>query len=143
MAKWVPPTEREKEQIKTSNARMTEDQEAQDEERRKAVRLALRANVTSQSQDNFFSGLTENVSEGGMFVSTLSPPPVGESVSLRVSVNSGEEVIVKGIVRWLRSGDDGGFTGCGVQFTELSAAGEDAISQLMKSSGREPLFHDV
>ena len=43
MAKWVPPTEQEKEQIKSSNAVMTEDQKAQDDERRKAVRLALRA----------------------------------------------------------------------------------------------------
>ena len=41
---------------------------------RSSQRIKLEAKVTLRSQTNFFVGFSENISEGGIFISTESPP---------------------------------------------------------------------
>lgn len=114
-----------------------------EEDRRRAERLALNAEVTLQSETIFFTGLTENLSEGGLFVSTLSPPPIGELVHLKVTAEGGIEVEVRGHVRWHRRDADGSWTGCGIQFHELDPRAARVFSNLMAKLRREPLLYEV
>ena len=141
MSKWVEPSKDEAREIAEAQAVADKAKAIRDQEAARAVRLALHATVTSTSQTNFFTGLTENISEGGVFVSTLSPPPAGERVELNVAVNESETVLVTGIVRWHRTDEDGNATGCGVQFEELSVEAAAVLNTLVTALSRDPLLH--
>ncbi len=116
---------------------------AEEDERRRAERLALTAEVTLQSETIFFTGLTENLSEGGLFVATFSPPPIGDLVHLKVKADGGVDVEVRGYVRWHRRDDEGNWTGCGIQFHDLDPAAARIFGGLMAKLRREPLLYEV
>ena len=78
MSDWVQPTLEEQEEMRKAEEAEREQRERLAQERRTSMRMKLHAKVTLASESNFFMGLTENVSEGGIFVSTLSPPEMGE-----------------------------------------------------------------
>ncbi len=65
---------------------------------------------------------TDDVSGGGVQIRTLSPPPVGTKLTLRLVLDprSGEAVSVPGEVVWVRQDEE--FQGMGVKF--LSTSGE-------------------
>ena len=141
MSKWVAPSPEEEAEMR---AAVEAEQRAKDEEeanRRRSVRLALHANVTLRSETNFFSAMTENISDGGIFVSTLSPPEIGESVKLQLTVDGEGAIIVAGIVRWLRSTEDG-YSGCGIQFVKLTDEARRTVDNLVNSIERDPLLAD-
>ncbi|HCH62831.1 MAG TPA: hypothetical protein DFR83_08510 [Deltaproteobacteria bacterium] len=139
MERWTAPTPEEHAEIKNAEAavRIAKQQYSG----RKMPRVVLNARVTAQSDDNFFSGLTENISEGGVFVSTFSPPGVGERIRINLSVDNERDLSVYGIVRWHRY-DGGDVTGCGVQFSALTAEQAQRIRTLMVAVPREPLLTD-
>jgi len=143
MSDWVPPSEEEQGEIREADEEMRRQQERLAAERRTAIRMKLHAKVTLQSQSNFFMGLTENMSEGGIFVSSLSPPAMGETVELSISVEDSDPIPVSGTVRWIRTDDEGNPTGCGVQFDDLDDDVRRQIEMLLVTLEKEPLFHDV
>ena len=114
-----------------------------DDEKRN-IRHTMKAKVTVRSQTNFFMGFSENISEGGVFVSTFSPPSIGERISVDIPLGDGDNsVAVEGIVRWHRTQVDGSATGCGVQFLEPSELAVRAIEDLIRALRKEPLFVDL
>ena len=117
--------------------------ERMEQEQRTSLRMKLHAQVTLTSESNFFMGLTENISEGGIFVSTFSPPAMGEQVELAIVVDEGDAVPVQGIVRWIRTDENGNPTGCGVQFTDITDDVRRAIEVMMVGLEKEPLLHEV
>ena len=141
MSKWVAPTPEEQAEMRAAVAAEQRALDEEEENRRKSLRLALHANVTMRSETNFFSAMTENISDGGVFVATLSPPDIGEKVKLQISVEGEGGIVVSGIVRWLRSSEDG-YSGCGIQFENLSPEGKRAVDTLVSSIQRDPLLAD-
>src|SRR5260370_15106507 len=66
-------------------------------------RLALELEVTLQSDSNFYIGLTDNLSDGGIFVATHLVQPIGTVVSLTFRLpNRRTPVVTAGRVRWIR-----------------------------------------
>ena len=47
------------------------------EEQRREKRAPLEVEVSLESENNFYSGITGNVSRGGVFIATYTPPPKG------------------------------------------------------------------
>jgi uncharacterized protein (TIGR02266 family) len=141
MSKWVAPTPEEQAEMRAAVAAEQRALDEEEENRRKSLRLALHANVTMRSETNFFSAMTENISDGGVFVATLSPPDIGEKVKLQISVEGEGGIVVSGIVRWLRTSEDG-YSGCGIQFENLSPEGKKAVDTLVESIQRDPLLAD-
>lgn len=142
MVKWNPPTPEELAEIRDAEqaiARDIADQEA----RRRTVRLGLHANVTVDSDTNFYTGFTENLSEGGVFISTFSPPEVGEEVALRITVRGEAELVVKGEVKWHRTDEDGSPVGCGVSFRDLSAQQVQVLDSMLGMASRDPLLFEA
>lgn len=139
MGKWVAPSPEERAEMQDAVEKERKAREEEEANRRRAMRLALHANVTLRSETNFYSAMTENISEGGVFVATLSPPPVGEKVKLQITVEGEGGIVVNGIVRWLRDSDDG-YSGCGIQFEGLSPQAAQAIEGLVGSIERDPLL---
>ena len=143
MTEWTEPTQAERDEMEAADKAAREQAERLAAEKRLAIRMKLHAQVNLKSESNFFMGFTENVSEGGIFVSTLSPPEMGESIELSVAVEGSEPIDIKGVVRWHRTDHDGNPTGCGVQFSELSDDVRRTLEMLMLTLEKEPLFHDI
>ena len=145
MSNWILPSDHEKREIRDAVEADRAYQAAIAADRRRKARIGLQADVSGMSQTNFFAGLSEDISEGGVFVATMSPPPVGDTVHLKITVNGDatRAVVVKGTVRWHRTDEVGVPSGCGIQFEELSGDPRRAVSALMQMAGREPLYWDV
>ena len=143
MSDWIEPTEKERAEMEAADKLARQQAERLAAEQRTAMRMILHAQVNMKSESNFFMGFTENISEGGIFVSTLSPPAIGDEVELAVAVEGSEAIPVKGIVRWHRTDSDGNPTGCGVQFETLDDDSRRTLEMLLVTLEKEPLFHDL
>jgi uncharacterized protein (TIGR02266 family) len=113
-------------------------------DRRIHPRWELRAEVDLQSEDNLYTGLSNDVSAGGVFVTTNNPPPLGAEVQISIKLPDGSTLELTGITRWvrdLREASHGLPAGCGIEWHELPA---EALQALMRfAEQREPLFYDV
>jgi uncharacterized protein (TIGR02266 family) len=97
-------------------------------------------NTTSES--NLYLGFSQDVAEGGIFVATYDPRPIGARVQLSLHLEGAEPVVLAGHVHWLRpqgSGDDMP-VGVGVRLGEIS----NEVAKALQSFAvrRTPLFYD-
>lgn len=110
-------------------------------ERRQHQRVPVVADVSWESEDNFYTGFSTDISECGVFISTVELFDFGQQVALELSLPSGVRVAAEGVVRWIREWNDMTPTlhpGMGIQFTELSPDSREAISRFVNE--RDPLF---
>ncbi len=142
MSRWVRPSADEVEEMR--EAMEVERQQRQQEaaERRTSKRVCLEAEVTGFSESNFFTGFTEDISEGGIFIATHCPPFVGTRIEVAIKISEHESMVLAGEVVWHR-GQGVELSGCGVQFKDLSEAQVDALRTLLGRLDREPLFYDL
>ena len=110
---------------------------------RRAERVPLEARITMASQSNFWTGFSENLSEGGVFVASPAPPAVGELVPVHIETEDGRAMLVWGEVRWHREEEDGVVSGCGIQFLNLDDRGRETLHDMMNRTGQSPLFMEV
>ncbi len=109
---------------------------------RRNERVPVEMAVGLASESNFYQGFTENLSEGGVFVATYNLRPIGTKMEVRLGFHTGEDLVIPGIVRWVRSYSDvsDAWPGLGIQFDGLTKDQEEAIQRFIKL--REPLFYD-
>jgi uncharacterized protein (TIGR02266 family) len=112
-------------------------------ERRTAERIDVVVEVTLQSEHNFYAGFTSDISEGGVFIATPDPAPIGEVVSFKLKLGKGD-VDVQGEVRWVREPSDlldGVSPGMGIRFLALTPPVSAAINEFIRSR-RDAIFYD-
>jgi hypothetical protein len=107
--------------------------------------IRVEAELGAHSGTNFYKGLSGNdvIDSGGIFVATYQIPPIGQPLSLRVSMPGGYEFEALGVVRWTRDTPDSGGDGkpgFGAQFTQITPEGRQLVYRYVRN--REPLFHD-
>jgi uncharacterized protein (TIGR02266 family) len=112
---------------------------------RAAERFDLEVKVDLESDHNFYTGLTQNISTGGLFIATSAIRKIGDRITLKFSLpGSSEPLAVETEVRWIRENSalhrTDGNTGMGVRFVNLSPAAAAAINQFVQS--RESLYYD-
>lgn len=91
------------------------------------------------SDSHFFVGLTNDISAGGLFVSTYRELAVGAQLALEFALPEGV-VRVQGTVRWRR--DSSEMTpGVGIAFEQLSPSDEKLIRRFCDR--RPPLYYDL
>ena len=103
------------------------------EQQRRSPRVPLEVEVTLESEHNFFTGITDNISEGGVFVATASPPPLGSEVGFELLLG-GERFLVLGVVCWLRderAASTDAPSGCGVRWVHLEDGALAAIRRFI------------
>lgn len=112
-------------------------------EQRAANRTRLEVEVTFDSESQFFSGITRDVSRGGMFVATYRTLPVGQSILLDFSLPSGERIATAGTVCWVREGgsEQEASPGMGIAFEALVQRDYALIEEFC--TAREPLYIDL
>lgn len=110
-------------------------------DRRVAARTRLVRRLGVFTDDNFYTGFTEDISEGGLFACTHELLAVGTSVQLSLELPGGHNVEATGRVRWLREPYDplAVAPGMGIEFDDISPTDRAAIREFMQS--REPMFH--
>jgi uncharacterized protein (TIGR02266 family) len=116
-------------------------------ERRREPRFALTLAVTMNGDNNFYCGVSENLSESGIFIATVHELPIGTVLRVTFSVpTSAEPISVLGEVRWLRRssavaargtvfGEEDGASvkpGFGVQFLALDEHASDAVRRFLR-----------
>jgi uncharacterized protein (TIGR02266 family) len=107
-------------------------------------RAPLTVEVTLSSEHTFYSGVTNDISEGGIFVATYTPPPIGAIVRLTLTLPSYGEWPITGEVRWtraLRQTSDEFPPGCGIRFVEIPAEAIAAIRAFV--AHRDPLLYEA
>ena len=112
---------------------------------RAAERFDLEVKVDLESDHNFYTGLTQNISSGGVFIATSAIKKIGDRITLKFSLpGTNETLAVETEVRWIRENSalhkTDGNTGMGVRFVNLSPAAAAAIQQFVQS--RESLYYD-
>jgi uncharacterized protein (TIGR02266 family) len=107
-----------------------------------APRLDVTLMVTVDSDSNFYVGFTENLSDGGVFVATHVPRPIGCSVNLAIALPNQMPIHAKGTVAWVReySESNEAAPGMGVRFDQISQ--QDVSRVLEFSRARQPMFFD-
>jgi len=97
-----------------------------------------------QTENNFYTGLTQDLSGGGIFVSTHQLRPVGERIKVLLTLpGQGETFEIITEVRWLRditlsrSTDE---PGMGLRFLQMTPRARNAVSDFLTK--RESLFFD-
>jgi len=112
---------------------------------RVAERFDLEVKVDLESDHNFYTGLTQNISAGGLFIATHQLRRIGDYIKVKFSLpGSPTSVSVNTEVRWIRENSllhrFDGSTGMGVRFIDLSAEASQAILAFLES--RDSLYYD-
>lgn len=114
-------------------------------ERRSSRRIRMEALVTATSETCLYAGISEDISEGGIFIATLAPPPIGELIQVKIRVDrvGVPPVTAPGRVVWHRTDEQGEVTGCGVAFVGADRATRLLLSLLGRWANQEPLLWDL
>lgn len=109
-------------------------------------RIAAAVEVDVSSEHTFWTGLTRNVSRGGLFLVHEAPLAVGTILAFTLRLSTlDDDVEVRGVVRWVRppeAADDDMPPGMGIQFLSLDRRVEQAIDAFI-SLERDSLYYDT
>jgi len=110
---------------------------------REHARYAVDVDIDVTSDHNFYAGLVENMSAGGVFIATHLERPVGTLVELALRI-PGTSTPIRGVgeVRWVRRYNEASDTppGLGIRFVMLEPGAVAAIEAFLAT--RDPLFFD-
>jgi len=112
-------------------------------QRRAAERLEVSAHVGFQTESNFFTGCSEDLSAAGLFIATYATLNVGTELTVSMVLPDGHQVTASGRVAWVREPRDRAelSPGVGVRFDALTPDDEAAIVGFMRR--RPPSFYDI
>jgi uncharacterized protein (TIGR02266 family) len=106
---------------------------------RSLERLRVDVELSVWSESHFYAGLTDDVSQTGLFVATYRPLRPGESILLRVQL-FGESIEVEGVIRWRRAASEHAPPGVGVGLGDLPANARRLIDAFCAE--RPPIYYD-
>ena len=102
-------------------------------ERRRAERADLVVRVDYQTVDEFFSEFARNINEGGLFVESETPHPLGTRVDLQFQLpGSDEPAQVTGSVVRISPGSADEPPGMGILFDDLDSQTRQRINELVR-----------
>jgi uncharacterized protein (TIGR02266 family) len=112
---------------------------------RASERFDLEVKVDLESDHNFYTGLTQNISAGGLFIATHHLRRIGDRITLKFQLpGSDQPLAVETEVRWIRENSSlqrvDGATGMGVRFINLAPEAAAAIQKFLQN--RDSLYYD-
>ena len=97
-----------------------------------------------ESDHNFYTGLTQDISTGGLFVATHRLRQVGDRITVTFTLpGRTERIAVETEVRWIRSlphPSADAPVGMGLRFVNLTVEARGAIASFLRH--RDSLFYD-
>ena len=125
---------------------MTDQEAVDDDGGRVANRVLVDVRVDLRSENTFFTGFSENISEGGLFIATEAPHEIGDELDVDLSLmGGGHKISQRVVVRWIRPAEAAGGlpAGMGVQFIELAPYEKLALQEFVDSRIKDTLFYDL
>lgn len=108
-----------------------------------AVSINVNTVLSMNTDHQFYTGFSENIDEGGIFIATFEPKPVDAPVIVNFKLPGGRPVTARGVVQWVREYNPTApetAPGMGVKFTDLMPSDKAAIEEFAQK--RAPLFYD-
>ena len=102
------------------------------EERRDNQRVPSIFEINYVNEGDYLISYSKDLSVDGMFVSTNSPPAVGEETKLTFSIGDIDQVTVDARVVWVNPSDQVDKAGMGVKFIDPSDSLKEAILENVK-----------
>ncbi len=99
--------------------------------------------LTLDSETQFYTGFSQNLDEGGLFVATFDVKPIGAKVLFTFELPGGRQITAKGRVMWVREYDPKEpehTPGMGLKFIMLRDDDRQLIEGFLKR--RVPMFFD-
>lgn len=114
------------------------------DERRTTPRADVHLRIDAHGEHEFWTGLTMNIAEGGVFVATHETLPPGTIVTLHVALPRIGEILTLGEVHWRRryTGDDDVPPGLGIKFVRLDLEAAAAVHEFI-TTVRAPLLFET
>jgi Tfp pilus assembly protein PilZ len=108
-----------------------------------AKRIKLQADLNSGSGNYFYTGFSDEIKEGGIFVCTYRLLPMHTPVEVNIHFPTDEIIVIKGVVEWVR--EHNSLTpltvpGMGIGFSTLSKSAVVLIENYLMTSSA--LFWD-
>jgi type IV pilus assembly protein PilZ len=115
-------------------------------ERRSSPRAELVVRVNYQTVDSLFSEFARNINDGGIFVETDTPQPIGTSVELEFKLPGADRPIevIGNVVRSIETDQatPDGVAGMGIEFENLDSDVREQINEIIQrlrsTGGTEP-----
>jgi uncharacterized protein (TIGR02266 family) len=140
-AEEVRAEEVRSEEVRSEEVRSEEVRSEEEEEQRSSKRISIAVELHLASDSHFFSGLSGDISEGGVFVSTYRALAQGSLVDLEFSLPGSDRPLhARGEVRWHRDATPDVPPGVGISFDELSDDDREIIHRFCTM--RPPLYYD-
>jgi uncharacterized protein (TIGR02266 family) len=114
------------------------------EDLRRDRRVSIEVDVNLESESNFYAGIANNLSQGGLFVATYTPPPLGATVALSLKLDDKHSFQLTGTVCWTRDpahSTELSPAGCGIRWVALPTEAKTAITHFIENV-RDTIFHD-
>jgi len=111
------------------------------EERRRHERVPIQAAVSYESDHNFYTGFSMDLSDSGLFLATIDLLPRGTPIDLCVQLPNGQVIKTGGKVRWIREWNDATpmtYPGMGIEFSSLDPQAQQAVREFTQF--RDALF---
>ncbi len=103
-------------------------------------RVFVEVEIGLTTESHIYTGLSLDVSTGGVFVATYDAAPPGTAVSMHFVLPDGFVVNAEGVVRWTRAATSDAPPGMGVAFVQISV---DALNHIAAfCASRPPLYFD-
>ncbi len=109
--------------------------------RRHNVRRQAAIDIAFDRDTQLYSGLSQDISEGGVFIATYRVQPIGTPICLSFELPDGTKITARGVVRWIRESSSVCRPGIGVAFTELTSEALAALAQFCRHCA--PLYVEV
>ena len=101
-------------------------------ERRDQSRVSLEVDIGLHSATQFYAGVSGDISEGGLFISTVRPFPIGTDLTVSFVLPSGIAVTTLGTVAWHAPPSElNAMPGMGVRFSRLDEVERLAIDAFL------------
>ena len=103
-------------------------------DRRRSTRAGLIVRVDYGTIDELFSEFTRDINEGGLFIETEKPRPIGTEVCLQFNLPGSDRTVeTNGIVVRIVGGSDDSTPGMGIEFEDLPPEARAHINQVIRT----------
>lgn len=109
--------------------------------RRRNVRRQAEIDIAFDRDTQLYTGLSQDISEGGVFIATYQVQPIGTPIRLSFELPDGTKISARGEVRWLRETSNASRPGIGVAFTEMTSEALAALGHFCRRFA--PLYIEV
>ncbi len=98
-------------------------------------RIYLDAAIDAQLENQFYTGFSGNIRDGGIFVSTFDIQPLNTPVTVRIQLAGEQTITVDGLVQWhreYRAGTCETTPGMGIRFIDLDRSTAALIEAVLE-----------